>query len=188
MSTESYAYIDESNPHPDLDPGAYVLAATICQPTDGIREHMQALRARGQVKVRWRNENDKRRRQIISTVADLPDVTHVAVVRVGPPKDRQERRRRKGLEVLLDELDRRGFKHVVLESRGKHGDRYDLDLVNHLRGARRLSPDLRIEHIRGCDEPLLWIPDAVCGAVAAYRTADQSYWNALSKKATLIKS
>ena len=41
----------------------------------------------------------------------------------------------------------------------------DLRLVKALRGKRSISPSIRVEFARPKDEPMLWIPDSVAGAV-----------------------
>jgi hypothetical protein len=48
------------------DSRAYILGATICQTADlsTVRQEIAGLRLRGQRKVHWREESDKRRRQI----------------------------------------------------------------------------------------------------------------------------
>lgn len=63
---------------------------------------------------------------------------------------------------------------ITLESRTPAQNRSDIEHFNMLR-ERLLSPRLRIEHVRGGDEPLLWIPDAVLGAIitAARGNAEQ---------------
>lgn len=45
------------------------------------------------------------------------------------------------------------------------GTPLDARLVKALRGKRSISPSIRVEFARPKDEPMLWIPDAVAGAV-----------------------
>ncbi|WP_194762281.1 hypothetical protein [Microbacterium sp. UFMG61] len=40
-------------------------------------------------------------------------------------------------------------------------------MVANLRTTDALPPTLRVDHAKPLEEPLLWVPDAVAGAVAA---------------------
>lgn len=44
---------------------------------------------------------------------------------------------------------------------------------------------LRIEHVPGPAEPALWLADAVCGAVVAYRLGDDRWIRLIDKRATI---
>jgi hypothetical protein len=50
----------------------------------------------------------------------------------------------------------------------------DLRLVKALRGKRSISSSIRVEFARPKDEPMLWIPDAVAGAVNGARSGAAS--------------
>lgn len=94
-------------------------------------------------------------------------VTFVGVVAVLDVLTRRERRRRLTVERLLQELMAIGVDRVVLESRGP-ADRLDRQHVDALR-SRRLLTDVRVDHVPGTAEPLLWAADAMCGVIAADR-------------------
>lgn len=170
------AYVDESMSDSRKDPGTYLLAAGICQPTDQdeIRSQMQALRLKGQQKLHWHDEGHKRRRKIIESVGQLP-LMHLIVVRDNMPNVRPERRRRLCIERMLYELDQLAVAEVTFESRGPADDRRDTAMVGALRASKTISAQLRIEHVNGPLEALLWVPDAICGALTADRTGDPSY-------------
>lgn len=182
------AWVDESGSDRAHDPGTYVLAAAIGRPEaeSGIRDQIRSLRMPGQVKLHWRDENLKRRARIAHAVAGY-DIDHLVVVRTGAFDDRPERRRRKCLERLLYELDTRAVNDIVLESRGSADDRRDIQMLNALRGQRYLPTATRITHVIGRNEPMLWIPDAVCGAVTSARTGDASHQAVLETRLTLIE-
>lgn len=55
---------------------------------------------------------------------------------------------------------------MTLESRGRADDKRNRDALAAFRAKRAVSPRLRIDHLPGPAEPLLWIPDAVCGLAA----------------------
>ncbi|WP_034253121.1 MULTISPECIES: hypothetical protein [Arsenicicoccus] len=181
------AWVDESASVHDLDPGAYILAAAIgpAHLEDDTRHSMRSLRLPGQNKLHWRDEDERRRGVIATTIAAL-EHTYLVVVREGCASDNLKRRRNKTIERLLPELELLGVTQVTFESRGSADDKRDLDLVQALRGRGRLGPAVRIHHVRGRDEPLLWIPDAVCGAVTNARTTTGEYLDALHERIRLI--
>ncbi len=78
------AWADESGSRPDLDPGAYLLSAALCDAVDvaEIREVMESLRL-GEAKVHWHASSDKRRGELIDAVSRLP-MTSLVVVHVDP--------------------------------------------------------------------------------------------------------
>jgi hypothetical protein len=167
------AFLDESQSDRARDPYCYVLAAGICSPGDinAARAGMERLRLRGQRKVHWRDESANRRRFIAQAVAVLP-LQHLVVVRDGRAGETAERRRRHCLERVLYELDQLGVDTATFESRGPADDRRDRFMLDALRARKVVSPELRMAHIPGPKDPLLWVPDTVCGAVTHQRTGD----------------
>ena len=77
--------------------------------------------------------------------------------------------------------------HVVLESRGPKDDGRDRQLLDFMRRKRQLPASIRIDHTRGPEEPMLWIPDAVCGMVVAMRTGTPTYYEQIRTRSTLIE-
>lgn len=182
------AWIDESEFSQGDDAGAYLLAAAIgsVDAAMSVREQVSALRLPGQVKLHWRDEAEGRRLTIAQFVSSC-SLRHVVVVRSGRSNDRSERRRRKCLERLLYELELRGVAEVLLESRGPADDRRDIQMVNALRGQKYLTASMRLRHAVGRSEPLLWIPDAVCGAVNSARRGTPTYQALLGDSLTVIE-
>jgi len=182
------AWVDESGSDWAHDPGTYVLAAAIGRPDaePDIRDQIRGLRLPGQVKLHWRDEDTRRRTRITHAVAGC-DIEHLVVVRTGHVDDRPERRRRKCLERLLYELEAKAVNDIVLESRGPADDRRDIQMLNALRGQHYLATAIRITHVIGRHEPMLWIPDAVCGAVTSARTGDPTHQAVLETRLTLIE-
>ncbi|GAA1936275.1 hypothetical protein GCM10009797_32300 [Nocardioides hwasunensis] len=169
------------------DPGAYILAAAICDTTaqDEIRAEMEVLRLKGQNKLHWHDEDHKRRQVIIERVAQLP-LMHLVVVRDQMPDARAERRRRLCMQRLLFELDQLEVATVTFESRGPADDRRDIDMVGAMRAEQTITSQLRIEHQKGPLDPLLWVPDAVCGALTADRVGDSTYFAEITAHTQLI--
>jgi hypothetical protein len=129
------AFVEESMSDGARDSRAYILGATICQTADlsTVRQEIAGLRLQGQRKVHWREESDKRRRQIVELIARLP-LEHVVVVRNGHPDDRLERRRRHAKE-RLHELDQADVRDVTFEYTDSHNDNRDIEMLNAIRPA-----------------------------------------------------
>jgi hypothetical protein len=148
--------------------GTYTLAAVVADHDDcaDLRAAMLELALGPRVRLHWVAESPKRRDLIAYRISRL-DIA--AIVTVGAPMDRskQERARRCCLEYLLHELANFGVSEVWLESRRVAQDRRDLRLVDAARKKRLISPDLTVHFARPDVEPLLWLPDAVAGAVNA---------------------
>lgn len=173
--------MDESQSARERDPHTYLLAAAVCEREHlgGARTVMLDLRLAGQRKLHWRDESDKRRRRIIEAVFALP-LRHLVVVYGGQPGERPERRRRHCLKRLLYELDQMGVATVTFESRGPADDRRDRDTVATLRASKTITAHLRIEHAAGPTESLLWVPDAICGAITQDRTGNPGFLRAMT--------
>lgn len=164
------AYIDESGGSGKEALNVYILAATIPLTDDPetCRERLRALKSAEARKLHWYRANDLDRSRIVETIADL-DVMHVVVESVEPPSTRDERHRRLCLRMLLARLDHMGVREVVMESRGPGSNHRDRTMIKTLRVDRTISADMEVSHRDGPFEPLLWIPDAVCGAVVDRR-------------------
>ncbi|MEV5705631.1 hypothetical protein [Actinoallomurus sp. NPDC052274] len=180
------AFVDESESNRKLDPDVYILVASIMEPNARwpVREAVASLRLPGQHKVHWYHESDKRRRLLIETVMSL-EVLHLAVVRIGTAGETSERRRRKCMERLFFELSGMGVRNIVFEAREARQNRNDLNLVRALRARQEISPDIRVDHESGPEEPLLWLPDVVAGAVVAARCGNPAHLEQLTSLVTV---
>lgn len=72
------------------------------------------------------------------------------------------------------ELDRRGVQQVWIESRKASQDSRDLKMVDAVRIKSLISAALRLDFAQPTTEPMLWIPDAVAGALGAALKADDA--------------
>lgn len=140
--------------------------------------------------MHWRSDTKKRHVQVVSAVAALGVLEHVVVVRScgSTAGEKIERRRRKVLERLFYELTSRGVGHVIVESRGPADDRRDADLLDYLRRGQLLPASVHLDHCPGPLDPLLWVPDAVCGAVAEARWNDASYLDELKSSIVIVEA
>lgn len=76
---------------------------------------------------------------------------------------------------LLWELEQLGVPHLHVEARQREQDNRDRRLLDQLRAGRILDGRLRMDHLPGPKEPLLWIADAIAGAVVAARQGDPRF-------------
>ncbi len=190
LSRTRVAFADESQSNRALDPDTYVLAAVVCEAAlvEEVRMSTARLRADRQRKVHWRDESDRRRRVIADAVGAAP-IGHLVVVREGRSGERPERQRRQCMTRLLYELDQLDVATITFESRGSADDRKDRVMLDALRSRRTVSASLRMDHLPGPAEPLLWAADVLCGAVVQHRLGDPRYLSALSARTevTVIK-
>ncbi|MEU4396433.1 hypothetical protein [Kribbella sp. NPDC023855] len=177
------AWIDESiivggNQHP----GAYTLASVVADPAaaDDLRDVLRSLRERKLRRLHWTSESAKRRDLIAHAIAGL-DVA--AVVALGTPvhRKKQERARRCCLECLLYELEDFGVTQAWFESRAALLDGRDRSLVDSARRTGLLSGRLSVDFALPIQEPMLWLPDAVAGAVTAAQLGEPRWLLTLSE-------
>lgn len=174
------AWADESGSRPDLDPGAYLLAAVLCMTCDDddvaeMRRPMDELRI-GEPKIHWHGSSHDRRRELIRAVSDLP-VTGFVVVHVDSAAD-DRRHRRKCMEFLLPHLAAMPCSTITFESRGQL-DASDLAPMQMLRSRRVIESTVGIQHAVGRVEPALWAADIVCGAVVEARIGNRDHLDVL---------
>lgn len=167
-----HAWVDESmRAARDGADGIYLMAAAVADPSacDLVRADLRAMTEKEAERLHWRHETPERQAKIAAVIGNH-DIVNLVVV--GMPLDarRQERARAICAERLLYELDNLGVAHVWLETRHPALNQRDLRLVKALRGKRSISSSIRVEFARPKDEPMLWIPDAVAGAVNGARS------------------
>ncbi|MFC8039488.1 DUF3800 domain-containing protein [Paenarthrobacter sp. NPDC057355] len=180
----TFAFIDESLVSRRNGDDVYVLGAVVlaqCD-VDSAQEVLLTLKSRSAKKLHWRDEQTLSRRRLVKELSSLP-LTCCVVVRSQPKGDSQERQRRLCLERLFHELDYLGVSRAVIESRGNADDRRDMKMLQVLRSARAIGPGIRMEHIPGPKEPMLWAADVLCGAVAQGEQGVADYFNQIASLA-----
>ena len=60
-------------------------------------------------------------------------------------------------------------------------------MLDALRASRTVSPALRLDHLPGSADPLLWIADVLCGAVVAARSGRPEHLDVLCPQVTLVE-
>jgi hypothetical protein len=162
-----HAWVDESM---HVDAGLYILAAVVCDPDgcDAIRDTMRSLLDVDQPKLHWVDESPERREKIAGTVAQI-DMAAVVVIGTPMSRKKQERARAVCLESMVVHLAGMGVKQVLLEERTESLNVRDRQLIIAIRGKKLIPSGMRIEIGKPSVEPMLWVPDAIAGAVGADR-------------------
>ncbi|GAA1483765.1 hypothetical protein [Brachybacterium fresconis] len=163
------AFVDESSANRGAATQEYLIGAAIldAEHQDSIREELLPLLLPGQIKLHWTDESERRRRRIVDAIVAVGPM-NVIVTHLSERQRKTERFRRKCLEVLYYELAGAEVLEVTLESRSSVQDSKDRAHIVALQN-QGLDRGVRIQHLRGGDEPLLWIADAVLGSInAAY--------------------
>ncbi len=174
------AFGDESGGHSKLDPGIFILSASIFRVSDvdEARAVVAGLKPKGSPKLHWRgSHNHKRRTEIVAVVAALRCHHHHVVIR-SAPSEKPERLRAKAMEHLLIELDKQLVSQVIFESRTPKQDQRDRDILRTLDSLGRLSALRRMDHAKGKDEPMVWVPDVICGVIADARIRESPEFRA----------
>lgn len=182
-----HAWVDESM-RTDGSHSLYVIAAAICSPTgaEPVRDKMRALLLRSQTRLHWRDETHARRTRIATTIAAV-EITAVVVVGAPLAQAKQERGRRKCLEALLPQLADLGVSVVWLESRTPALNKNDDQLIRALRGKRALPASMRVDIARPSAEPMLWVPDAIAGAVNAANRGTPEWLEAIRHRLDIVE-
>jgi hypothetical protein len=177
------AWVDESIVvGRDKTAGTYTMAAAIADPVDSyeIRQKLRAITVGRGGRLHWANEPAKRRDLITTLIASI-DLAAVVVVGTPMVGSKQERARRCCLERLLHELAEFGVGDVWMESRSPVPDRRDIRLVDSARAKGLVPKSLVVRFARPMDDPLLWIPDAIAGAVTAATLGEPRWMLALDE-------
>lgn len=177
------AYADESFLE-DAHSGYYVVATAMIEPghLDYARDIMLALRGRRRTgKTHWTEMDAQERKWAATQVATIEGLHIVAVGTPVPPR-RQERARALCLQHLVPELHGIGVTALYMEARTRDLDQRDIRAVINARRALPRGTVFSIEHVRGKDDPLLWVADVLAGAVRASRHGQTSYRSILAER------
>ena len=151
-------YIDESKAR------NYLMVAAAVIPTDDreVRRAVAELLLPGQRRLHMKNESDRRRRKILSVVADLSLTARL--YDAGAASRPQLVRRRACIDAIVLEATQANHGHLVFEQ-DESLVRADREaLIEAIRAAR--ATHLTYEHRQARDELLLAIPDALAWAWA----------------------
>ncbi|TWJ12050.1 hypothetical protein LX16_2797 [Stackebrandtia albiflava] len=146
---------------------SYIIAAALLDSGDcaDARWAMEALGGKRK-RFHWKDATSKEREAAISTVSALPTL-HLLVISSPLDRRRQERARAITLQRMLFELGVRGVTRVCLESRTERLNQRDMRSVDAAMINGSIDAGMQVQHELPRDDPLLWIPDIVAGAVGS---------------------
>lgn len=91
-----------------------------------------------------------------------------------------------GLYVLAAALANLGVSDVSIEARTESLNRRDMRMLDALRSRGTLAAGLAVTFARPIQEPMLWLPDAIAGAVSAHlRGRDSHPYELLKRELTV---
>jgi hypothetical protein len=169
------AFLDESSANRGEERQEYLVCAALvdADACDNVREQLRPLLLPGQIKFHWTDESDRRRRQIVARIVELGPMS-IVVSHLDARRKKTERFRRKTLESVYHELVAMDVFDLTLECRSDSQDKSDRAHIVALQN-QSLDRRVRIGHRRGGDEPLLWIADAVLGAINSEYLGDSAF-------------
>jgi hypothetical protein len=151
-----HAFVDESKRR------GYLVAAVVTAPSDlaAVRRALRGLLLPGQSTVHFRDEDDRRRRRVLSTISGLPITARLFV---SPSSDAVIARQR-CLTHMVSELLDCGVDRLVLEQSDGDLAADRRTLFRSLRTPESNGRSLSYVHLRAASEPILWAADAVAWA------------------------
>jgi hypothetical protein len=162
--------------------GFYLLAAAIANPAnrDNLCDTLHGLVVGKARRLHWRAETRKQQRLIADTLAKAEGVRRL--VDAGAPLDPKSGACASHLYgATHHELKDRRVSHVSVERR--HTRVNTQDKLNALRASGVLDDSMRGEFVHPDDDPMLWIPDDVTGAIGTLRKhAESSELEALKSR------
>lgn len=169
MDTERTAFVDESFRRGRGGHG-YFLMAVVVVPDDRVADLSRRLRQHlpaGLLRWHWRDERPASRRRFLSLVADFAevDVTAFTCGQQAATQRKTEQARMRCLWELVGQFQVRDVGTLVLESRQEHNDRKDRREIISAQRAGAAPKELVYRHGRPREEPLLWVADALVGAM-----------------------
>ena len=165
---------------------AYVVVATILVANEEslIKEALDVVIGERISGFHWAREGPKARQRMVECLVGLGACAHVAIHHP-TGRRRQEEARAAALSRHLPLMLMEGATEILIESRGQSQDRNDRVLL-----LDELSSLGRKDVIYGWADKTtsaLWLPDAVCGAVAEFLTGSDPRWYEVLQGADVIQ-
>ncbi len=180
------AYVDESA-RPGPEGSYYVMTAGVIMgaEVDHAREVLAKLHP-PKGRFHWNDEGERGRIAMLEAMVELGVAAFVTWdYPVG--NKRQETARRRCLTTLLDDLRHEGVDELVIERRHRAQDNLDRQTILDARHAGLAPADLLYRFEAPKAEPLLWVPDAIAGAVGLHLAGlTNDYYNRLSFGGLLV--
>lgn len=173
------AWGDESMRTTKVPVPVYMMSAAVANEERALeaREAMRRIHKKGR-KLHWRDLDHKAKIESVETISRLR-LDHIVVIASPLDPRRQERARAKCIERLCWELEILGSTDVTLEARTPSLNARDRKLIPKLRGKGALPVNVRVDWLRGSEDPMLWIADQVLGAVGDAEAGTGGYFETI---------
>lgn len=173
------AWGDESMRLTKVQSPMYLLGAALADEVTAVqaREAMLGIHKKGP-KLHWRDLDPRAKTLSVEAVASL-SLDHIVVIASPLDPRRQERARAKCIERLCWEVEELGGTSVTFEARTQSLNQRDRQLIPKLRGKGALPVGLRVDWLRGSEDPMLWIADQVLGAIGDAEAGEPRYFKTI---------
>jgi hypothetical protein len=181
------AYVDESLRLTGA--GLYLVTAAVVinDQAEQARHRLRKVLTGRQDRFHWNDAGERQRGRMLETIVAIGPV--VMAYACSPLPTRQDRARGLCVRSLVWDLQELDVRHVTFESRQDRNDRKDADTIERARRARAASPELTYAFSRPRAEPLLWVADALAGAISAHvADANSAYLDRLSVELLTLKT
>jgi hypothetical protein len=150
-----------------------------------VRDATLAARRQSGRPFHWHSERNAARAEMVEHVASLSGTEIIVAVCRPVASHRHERARAVCLVTLLDAVQALDppVSCIVLERRTEMLDKRDAARIEGLVAGRRLTKELTYSFASKA-EPLLWLADAVAGAVSAELRGDTRFAPTLARHST----
>ena len=139
-----------------------------------VRRALRRIPPRGRRRLHWHHEDDRERIATLQLIMDQG--TGLLAYRWSPaPTRTHETIRGHLLTELAADLAARDVIDLVIESRQEHNDARDRNVLAQAQSKNRAPSNMNYDHQNPSDEPLLWLPDALAGAVLSQTRRDGPY-------------
>ena len=162
------AFVDESYRAVDGDRGVYLLSlvTVAADVEEGVRDRLRRCPPGRAARLHWREDSREVRHRGLAVLADDQHrLSGLTVLTVEVARRRQERARQHALWNAVHAMHERDVHDLVFEGRQRRQDARDAKTLANIYRLPRLRDCCRHSVGRPLDEPLLWLPDYLAGAV-----------------------
>lgn len=151
-----------------------------------VRRAVRKIPVSGRRQFHWKGEEERERFAMIDVLVNEAASLFAYVQRPAPHRF-HERGRAEMLGQLLGDLCRSGAVDLVIESRQSYRDQLDRQTIIQAQAAGTASNDLSYGHVIPAQEPLLWLADALAGAVMASTRKANQYISAFPRSRLTVR-
>jgi hypothetical protein len=167
--------------------GCYIVAMVVVptEKRDVVRRRVRRVMPSPNQRFHFHRETPATKFGMLGLLGEVS--TRTIAYRVTPVGTRrQAQARAQCLKALALDLD--GVTELLIESRESNNDAVDRRLIAHAVRRGDVTPTMDYGHRRPADEPLLWLADALAGAVLADSRRRRRFLQALPEGCLTIRA